>query len=181
MEKSSVEKICRLLEISERERHYRVLLTPENIAALRRKPAPYTLSVIPRPLPADVMEGEHFVIADLRRLVSGNSCSSNGQVIEASSRVRGTGSALGSSISSSGGSSSFPPVPGRRARSGRVERLVPPAQVAGPAPRVVKIKRKWATGRRNAPGSKGGWISYLGLLLTRKVPRIWRRKNNRKE
>ena len=30
-----------------------------------------------------------------------------------------------------------------------------PVQVAGPAPRVVRIRRKGAHGRRNAPGSKG--------------------------
>ena len=71
------------------------------------------------------------MIADLRRLVSGNSCSSNGQVIEASSRVRGTGSALGSSISSSGGSSSFPPVPGPAPRVERPRRTPGPARTSG--------------------------------------------------
>ena len=75
VEKSSIEKIRRLLEISERERHYQVLLTRENISAVRRDPAPYTLPVIPRPLPSNIVEGEHFVIADVRRLVSGNASS----------------------------------------------------------------------------------------------------------
>ena len=73
VEKSSFEKIRRLSEISEQERHYKVLLTPDNISAVRRNPAPYTLPVIPRPLPLDVVEREHFVIADRRRLVS-SSC-----------------------------------------------------------------------------------------------------------
>ena len=70
VEKSSFEKIRRLLEVSKRERHCKVLLTPENISAVRHNPAPYNLMVIPRPLPLDVVKGEHFVVADLRRLVS---------------------------------------------------------------------------------------------------------------
>ena len=40
VEQSSLEKIRRLLEISEQERHYKVLLTPDNISAMRRNPAP---------------------------------------------------------------------------------------------------------------------------------------------
>ena len=66
VEKSSIEKIRRLLEIFERERHYQVLLTQENIYAVRHNLAPYTLPVIPRPLPSNVVEGEHFVLADVR-------------------------------------------------------------------------------------------------------------------
>ena len=69
VEKSSFEKIRRLSEISEQERHYKVLLTPDNISVVRRNSAPYTLPVIPRLLPSDVVEGEHFVIAYLQRLV----------------------------------------------------------------------------------------------------------------
>ena len=69
VEKSSFEKIHRLLKVSERERHFKVLLMPENISAVRHNPAPYNLPVIPRPLSSDVVEGEHFVVADLRRLV----------------------------------------------------------------------------------------------------------------
>ena len=87
VEKSSIEKIRRLLEISERERHYQVLLTRENISTVRHNPAPYTLPVIPRPLPSNVVEGEHFVLADVRRLVSGSASSSKDLVVEASSRV----------------------------------------------------------------------------------------------
>ena len=140
MEKSSIEKIHRLLEISEQERHCRVLLTPENISVVRHNPAPYTLPVIPRPLPLQVVEGEHFVIADLWRLVFGSGNSSRNPIIEASSLVQGAGSTSRSSASSSGGSNSSPPAPCQRTRSSRPERLLPPTQVAGPAPRVVKVK-----------------------------------------
>ena len=87
VEKSSIEKIRRLLQISKRERHYQVLLTRENISVVRHNPAPYTLPVIPRPLPSNVVEGEHFVLADVRRLVSGNASSSRDLVVQASSRV----------------------------------------------------------------------------------------------
>ena len=87
VEKSSFEKIRWLLEIFEQERHYKVLLTPDNISVVRRNPALYTLLVIPRPLPSDIVEGEHFVIADLRRLISSSTRPFGDPVIEASSRV----------------------------------------------------------------------------------------------
>ena len=83
MEKSSFEKIRRLSEISKQEQHYKVLLTPDNISTVRRNSALYTLPVIPRSLPSDVMEGEHFVIADLRRLVSSSARPSSGPVVKA--------------------------------------------------------------------------------------------------
>ena len=61
--------------------------------------------------------------------------------------------APGSSASSSRGSGSSS-APGRGARGHRSERILPPAQVAGAAPRVVKVKRKRALGHRNKPGSR---------------------------
>ena len=88
VEKSSIEKIHRLLEISEGERHYQVLLTRANISAVRHNPAPYTLLVIPRPLPSNVVEGEHFVLADVRRLASDSASSSRDPMVEASSHRR---------------------------------------------------------------------------------------------
>ena len=134
VEKSSFEKIRRLLEVSERERHCKVLLTPENISAVRHNPAPYNLPVIPRPLPPDVVEREHFVVADLRHLVSRGASSSRDPVVEASNRVQGVGSVSGTSTSSSGSSSLSPLAPGWGTRSGHPERLPLPVQVAGPAP-----------------------------------------------
>ena len=129
VEKSSIEKIHRFLEISERERHCQVLLTPENISVMRHNPTPYTLPVIPRPLPSHVVEREHFVIVDLRRLVSGSASSSRNPVIEASSRVQGAGSTSRSSASSSGGFSSSPPAPSQRTRSTLVQ-ITGPSQLA---------------------------------------------------
>ena len=133
MEKSSIEKICRLLEISERERHYRVLLTLKNIFVVRHNPAPYTLPVIPRPLPSHVVEGEHFVVANLRILVSGGTSSSKNPVIKVSGRVHGAGSTSRPSASSSGGSSSSLSALGERARGSHPERLLLPTRVTGPA------------------------------------------------
>ena len=163
VEKSSFEKIRRLSEISEQKRHYKVLLTPYNISVVRRNPTPYTLPVIPRPLPSNIVEGEHLVIVDLRRLISSSTRPSDGPLIEASSRVQGAGSTSGSSTSPSEDSSSAHPVPSRRTRSNRPEGLHLPEKVTGFAPRVIKTKRKRVVGRRNAPGSKGEdfvpWVS----------------------
>ena len=114
VEKSSFEKIRRLSEIFEQERHYKVLLTLDNISVVRRNPAPYTLSVIPRLLPSDIMEGKHFVITDLRRLILSSVRPSDDLVVEALSRVQGAGSASGSSTSLSEDSSSAHPVPSQR-------------------------------------------------------------------
>ena len=151
------------MEISEQEHHYKVLLTPYNIYVLRHNSAPYTLSIIPRLLPSDIVEGEHFVIADLRRLISSNARPSGDPIVEASSRTQGAGHASGSSTSPSGDSSSANPAPSRRIRSSCPERLPLPDRVAGSAPQVVKIKRKGASGQRNAPLSKGEdffpWVS----------------------
>ena len=155
VEKSSFEKIRRLLEVSERERHCKVLLIPKNISVVRHNPAPYNLLVIPRPLPSDMVEGEHFVVADLRRLVSHGVSSSRDLAVEASSRVQGVGSASEASTSSSRSSSSSPPALDRGTRRGHPERPPLLVQVSGPVPRVVRIRRKGAPGRRNPPGSKG--------------------------
>ena len=124
VEKSSIEKIYRLLEISERERHYQVLLTRDNIFVVRRNSAPYTLPVIPRPLPLNVMEGEHFVLADVRRLAPGDASSSRDLVVEASSQVQGARSASRSSASSSRGSDSYPTL-GRGARGHHPKCILP--------------------------------------------------------
>ena len=153
VERSSIEKIRRLLEISKRERHYQVLLTRENISAVSHNPAPYTLPVIPRSLPSNVVEGEHFVLADVRRLASSSASSSRDLVVEASSQVQGARSESRSSASSSRGSDS-PLASGRGASGHGPKRILPLVQVTRATPRVVKIKRKKALKRRNAPGSR---------------------------
>ena len=72
VEKESLEKIHRLLEISKQECHYEVLLTPKNLSSVRRNPAPYNLPIILRPLPLEIMDGEHFITVDLLNLTAGS-------------------------------------------------------------------------------------------------------------
>ena len=73
VEKSVFKNIQKLLEISEREQHHEILLTVKNLRELSRNLSPYTLPVIPRPLPTKIVEGEPHVIADLLNLVPGSS------------------------------------------------------------------------------------------------------------
>ena len=72
VEKASLEKIRRLLEVSEQERHCEVLLTLKNIADVRRSPTPYSLLIIPRSLPSEIVGREHFVTTDLLDLLTGS-------------------------------------------------------------------------------------------------------------
>ena len=102
------------------------------------------------------------MLADVRHLVSGSASSSRDLVIETSSRVQGARSASGSCSSSSRGSG-LSSVPSRGVRGHRPERILPLTQVAEAAPRVVKVKRKRALGRRNARGL-GARILYHGFL-----------------
>ena len=68
MEKASFNKIQRLLEISELERHHEILLTANNLRELSRSPSAYIIPVIPRPLPSKIVEVEHYVIVNLLNL-----------------------------------------------------------------------------------------------------------------
>ena len=80
----SLEKICRLLEISEQERHYEVLLTLKNLADVRWSPAPYSLPIIPRPLHSEIVDGEHFVTTNLLSLIAGSVSPSGDPKVETS-------------------------------------------------------------------------------------------------
>ena len=64
--------ISRWLEIIERE-HNELLLSMKNSYELGSSPFPYIAPVIPRPLPGEVIGGEHFVLADLLNSISGSS------------------------------------------------------------------------------------------------------------
>ena len=71
MGKVGFKNIHKLLEISEQERQ--ILLTVKNLRELSRNPSPKVLPVIPRPLPLEIEEGKHYVIADLLNLAPGSS------------------------------------------------------------------------------------------------------------
>ena len=73
VERASFEKIQRLLENSEQERHHEVLLTFKNLHDLSCHPSPYNILIIPHPLPSKIVEGEHFVTTDLLNLIPGSS------------------------------------------------------------------------------------------------------------
>ena len=73
VERASFAKIRRMLEISEHERHHEVILTVKNFHDLSHHPSPYSVPIIPCPLPSEVVEGEHFVAVDLLSLILGGS------------------------------------------------------------------------------------------------------------
>ena len=64
--------ISRLLEIIERERR-ELLLSVKNSQELGSSPFPYIAPFIPRPLPGEVVRGEHFVLVDILKSISGSS------------------------------------------------------------------------------------------------------------
>ena len=64
--------ISRWLEITKRERS-ELLLYVKNSQELGSDPFPYIAPVIPRPLPGEVVRGQHFVLAEILKSVSGSS------------------------------------------------------------------------------------------------------------
>ena len=176
VEKSSFEKIRRLSKIFEQEHHYKVLLTPNNISTVRRNPAPYTLLVIPLPLPLDIVEGEHFVIANLQRLISSSACPSGDPVLEASSRVQGAGSASGSSTSPSKDSSSLIPFPVREPGVAVPNGSLCLSEWPDPPLEWYRSYENGQPGDGTGLGPRGR-ISFLGLVPNMRISRIWRRRN----
>ena len=128
VEKTSFQKIRRLLEVSEWERHYKVLLTLKNIGDVRRNPACYNLLVIPRPLPSEVVAGEHFVNVDLLCLLSSGASTSGGAQFEIADQRSMARSPSGSSASNSRCSGSAQPSLWRSKGGGPPKRLPLPSR-----------------------------------------------------
>ena len=84
VEKARLEKIRRLLEVSEQERHCEVLLTLKNLADVRQSPTPYSLPIIPRSLLLEIVDGEQFVTSNLLSLLAGLASSIGDPEVEAS-------------------------------------------------------------------------------------------------
>ena len=61
-----------LLKITKRERN-ELLLSVKNLQELGSNPFPYVALVIPHPLPGEVVRGEHFVLVDFLKSITGNS------------------------------------------------------------------------------------------------------------
>ena len=153
VEKASLEKIRRLFEISEQECHYEVFLTLKNLADVRRNPAPYSLPIIPRPLPSKIVDGEHLVTADLLNLTSGSASPSRDLEAQTLSRELVSRTPSMPSASTSGGSGSAQPTPSRGERGSCLECLPLPRKGTSSAPRALKIKRRGIIRQRNAPGT----------------------------
>ena len=153
MEKASLEKICRLLEIFEQERHYKVLLTLKNLADVRRNPTPYCLSIIPRPLPLEIVDREHFITVDLLNLTTGSASSSRDPDAETSSWELVSQTPSGSSASTSGGFVSTQPAPIRGERGSCPKSLPLPRKETSSAPRVLKIEKGGTNRRWNTLGA----------------------------
>ena len=151
VEKASLEKIRRLLEIYEQERHYEVLLTPKNLVDVRRNSAPYNLPIIPRPSSSEIMDGEYFITVDLLNLITSSVSSSRVLDAETSSRELVSRTLSGSSTSTSGDFGSAQPSPSRGERGYLPESLLLPRKGTSSAPRVLKIKNGGTTQRRNVP------------------------------
>ena len=73
MEKARLDRISQLLKITERERNHELFLSMKNLHELGASPFPYTVHVLPRPLPNELVKGEHFVLVDLLKLLLGSS------------------------------------------------------------------------------------------------------------
>ena len=132
--KVSFEKICRLLEVSEQERHYKVLLTSKNLAYVRRNLTCYNLPIIPRPLLSKVVDGEYFVITDLLRLISGGASTSGGAEAKITDRRLAALSPSRPSASISEGFDSAHPASRRGEGGSRPERLPLPSREGKSAP-----------------------------------------------
>ena len=73
MEKARLDCIRWLLKIIEKERHHELLLSAKNLKDLGASPFLYIVSVLPHPLPNEVVKGEHFVLVDLLKSLPGGS------------------------------------------------------------------------------------------------------------
>ena len=134
MKKASLEKIRRLLEISEQERHYEVLLTLKNLAEVRQSPTPYSLPIIPHPLPSEIVDKEHFVTTDLLSLIASSASPSGDPEAKTSSQEQASRALSAPSASTSGDSSPAKPGPSRGERGILPARLPLPRKGIGSAP-----------------------------------------------
>ena len=73
MKKASLECIRRLLKITEGECNHELLLSMKNLQELGANHFPYIVLVISRPLPVELIKGEHFVLVNLLKSIPGSS------------------------------------------------------------------------------------------------------------
>ena len=121
---------------------------------MRRSPAPYSVSIIPRLLPSEIVGGEHFVTTDLLDLLAGRAPSPEDLEAEALSWEQVLRASFVPSTSTSKGSSSALPIPGLEARSICLAGLLFPRKRISPSPRVLMIKKKRTTQGKSARGAQ---------------------------
>ena len=73
VEKARLDRIKRLLEITENERNHKLLLSTKNLQELGASPFPYIVLVLHCPLSKKLVKGEHFTLADLLKSIWGSS------------------------------------------------------------------------------------------------------------
>ena len=122
----------------------------KNLADVRRSPTPYSLPIIPRSLPSEIVGGEHFVTTKLLDLLAGRTPSTGDPEAKALSREQASGSSPVPLTSISGGSSSALLVPGPEAGSVCSAGLSLPRTRIDPAPRILTIKKKRTTQGKSA-------------------------------
>ena len=93
---------------------------------MRCNPTPYSLLIIPRPLPSKIVDGENFVTVDLLNLTAGSGSSSKVLVAKTSSRELVSRTLSGSSASTNGGSGSGQCAPSQGERGYCPESLLLP-------------------------------------------------------
>ena len=154
VEKASLENIRRLLEVSEQEHHYEVLLILKNLADVRWSPALYSLPIIPRALPLEIVDEEHFVTSDLLSLLAGRAPSTRDPEAEASHREQVSWALSIPSTSTNRDFNSASPGPGRDERVIRLARLHLPRKGTNSTPRVSQIGKKGTGQVKSTPGAQ---------------------------
>ena len=85
MEKAGLEHVRWLLKIIEADQNHKLFLSVKSLRELSASPFHYIVLVIPRPLPEEPIKGEHFVLAEFFKSISGNSSqasSAQAEVVE---------------------------------------------------------------------------------------------------
>ena len=152
VEKASFEKIQKLLEISELERHHEVLLTLKNLGDLSHNSAPYSIPVIPCPLLTEIVEGEHYVTVDLLNLLPGSSSLAREPKAEAAGRELVIRTHPKQPSSASEDSDPTPQASRRGEKGSHLERLPLARNGSRLAPQVLK-RREGTSGRQKVPGA----------------------------
>ena len=152
VEKASFEKIRKLLVIFKREQHHEVLLTLKNLGDLSRNPASYSVPVISRPLPIEIVEEEHYVTADLLNLLPRNSSPARESKTEAASRKLVICTQPGQPSSASEDSGPAPQASKQGERGSRLDHLPLARKGSRPAPQALK-RMKGTPERQKVPGT----------------------------